>query len=510
MALPLSQLPSEIMREVKAHRWLSFFIFALVSAAVLVVAFFYPYKYQSEVVLYIDRGSITDSLMEGAAASDKKVDIRDVLSNVREIMASYDALEPIARSERLFGPGAADVDDKVIQGRVAMLRESFEVIGKGESYFAISFSDSDPNRAFIGAQRVSQSFIELITQRKRQESRSAYAFIDGQVQSYEAQLAAAEEKLKDFLSENTEGTEAEATNKIASVRGRKELAQLELEELQARKQSLEEQLGGVGQNISQEVTQNRITQRIIELQSRLDDLRLQYHDSYPDIISLEAQIAELERQRANGETGNYESTEPQTASANPLYQELKAALVKVTADIEQVETRIQSLDELLAREMQRMQKIQANKAQLAALTRDMEVNQSIYDDLLRRREKARLSVNLNAEAEGLSFEIQEAARYPNKPSGLKFEQFASVGLLLGLLAPFGLIGGLLQVDPRVRSKDALEAEYGIPVLGEIPPVVTPYERRRRKRSYWMIGFAVLLAVAAYIAVVVLQFTGVIG
>lgn len=511
MALPLSQLPSEIMREIKAHRWFTLFIFTLVSAAVLVVAFVYPYKYESEVVIYLDRGGITGSLMEGAAEADNKSKMKEVIPNVREIMSSFDALESIARNERLFGRGAGEAEDPVVQARVASLRENFTVDGKGESYFSIAYRDSDPGRAFVGAQLMSQTFIERITERKRKQSRSAFAFIDGQVKSYEAQMSAAEQRLKEFLSANSEGTEAEATSKLASVRGRKELAELELQELYALAQSLQNQLGGVGQNISREVSQDRITQRIIGLQDRLDSLRLQYHDSYPDIISLEAQISELERQRANGETGESELARgPQTANTNPLYQELKAELVKVTANIQQVQTRISSLENLLVSEMERMRKIQSNTAELADLTRDMEVNRSIYDDLLKRRERARLSVSLDRQAEGVNYQVQEAARYPTSPNGLKFEQFASVGLLLGLLAPFGLIAGLLQVDPRVRSKGGLEADYGIPVLGEIPQVITPYERRRRKGSYWLLGFATLLVIAAYAATVVLHFTGVIG
>lgn len=508
MALPISQLPSEVMREIKAHRWLTFFIFALVSAVVLLVAFLYPYKYESETVIYVDKSGVTGSLMEGAAESAR---IGDMVSNAREIMSSFDVLEPLARDPRLFGPGAEDASEETVRARVEGLRSSFSVSKKGDNYLSIAFRDAEPSRAFVGAQRMSQTFIEQITSRKREESRSAFAFIEGQVRSYEAELAAAEERLKQFLSENTEGTEGEATSKIASVRSRKELAELELEELIAQQRSLENQLGGVGQNISQEVTQNRITQRIIALQEKLDNLRLQYHDSYPDIVSLEGQIAELERRREMGDTGEWNVSDgPQTASANPLYQQLKAELVKVSANIEQVRTRINSLGNLLAEETDRMQKIQANKAQLADLTRNMEVNRSIYDDLLRRRERARLSVNLDLEAEGVTYQIQEAAQYPNRPAGLQFEQFASVGLLLGLLAPFGLIAGLLQVDPRVRSKDTLEADYGIPVLGEIPPVVTPYERRRRKGSYWLLGFAVVLVVAGYAAIVVLQYMGVIG
>ncbi|QCF26301.1 XrtA system polysaccharide chain length determinant [Hydrocarboniclastica marina] len=508
MALPLSQLPSEVLREIKSHRWLSFFIFALISAAVLIVAFVYPYKYESEVIIYVDQTGITESLMEGAAES---VEMGDVVNNAREILATHEAMSVLAKNERLFGSGASEADEDTVAARVNRLRASFSVGARGQSYLAIAFRDAEPNNAFVGAQLLGQRFIELINERNREESRGAYTFIDGQVRAYEEELTAAEERLKQFLSVNTEGSESEATSKIASVRSRIELAELELQELRAKEESLNNQLGGVGENISAEVTRSRIDQRIFSLRQRLDDLRLQYHDTYPDVVSLESQIAELERRRDSGETGEYFSEGgSQSASSNPLYQQLKGELVSVTANIEQVQTRISALKDLLASELERMQKIQANKAQLADLTRNMEVNRSIYNDLLRRRERARLSVNLDREAQGVTYQVQESPRYPTKPSGIQFEQFASAGLLLGLLAPFGLAAGLLQVDPRVRSRQVLQENYSIPVLGEIPQVITPYERRKRKGSFWLLGFAALAVVAGYIAIVVLQLTGVIG
>ena len=49
MALPLSQLPREALREVRSRKWLSFLLFAMVSFAVLATGFLWPYKYESSV-----------------------------------------------------------------------------------------------------------------------------------------------------------------------------------------------------------------------------------------------------------------------------------------------------------------------------------------------------------------------------------------------------------------------------------------------------------------------------
>ena len=206
------------------------------------------------------------------------------------------------------------------------------------------------------------------------------------------------------------------------------------------------------------------------MESQLDELRLRYLDSYPDIVILKEQIAELRNQQRNAiEQGN---SGGQSVSGedivNPLYQDVRSSLSETLADMETTTTRINSLNRLIAEQEKRMDRIQESKAQYSEITRDMEVNTQIYNDLLRRREKARVSMHLDIEGQGLNFEIYESAQFPTSPSDLNFSMFAFAGVFLGALAPFGAIAGLLQIDPRIRARKQLEDGIGLPVLAEIP------------------------------------------
>ncbi len=178
-----------------------------------------------------------------------------------------------------------------------------------------------------------------------------------------------------------------------------------------------------------------------------------------------------------------------------------------------MDTRITSLSRLLEQQAKRMERIQANKAQYSELTRDMEVNREIYDDLLKRREKARVSMHLDIEGQGgLNYRINETAQFPRTPSGPpQFSMFAAAGLFLGgLAAPFGAVAGLLQVDPpRIRARKQLEEDIGLPVLVEIPEVRTPYEKRRDRKVTLLIGIFAVLTVTVYVTIVALAQMGVI-
>jgi len=506
MALPLTQLPQEVFREIRSRKWQASFLFIVVSFAVLAAGFLWPYKYQSEVVIFVDDSNIIQPLMEGRAVTTK---ISERASSAHEVLLNREILKKVATDNSIYD--AVDLPEDELEARIARIRAGLNVRPRSNNFFSIGFTSENQLETFKVAQRLGQVFIEETRDRKRSESRGAYEFIDKQVKSYERQLATVEERLKEFLSENKEGTEEEANRRMANLRSQLELAQLEEEELKTRERSLGQQLEGVRPTIRQGESEDAYRSRIRALEERLDSLRLQYHDSYPDIVILREQISELKKQReaASANREDDDRSLSGTETVNPLYQELSASLSETRADLKTIQTRINSLEGLISQQSDRMERIQANKAEYSELTRDMEVNKEIYDDLLKRREKARVSMSLDIEGQGMNYRINETAQYPRSPTGAQFSMFASAGLLFGLVAPFGALAGLLQIDPRIRARQQLEGDIGLPVLVEIPEVRTPYEKRRDRRQTLAVGVVAVLAAATYVAIVVMSGLGVV-
>lgn len=424
MALPLSHLPNEILRELRDRKWAALIMFVLVSFAVLGAGFFFPYKYKSEVVIFVDDRNIIGPLMEGRAVTTK---INDRASAAQELLMTRNVIEKIARDPSVF-PNAS-MTPASIEQRIARVRGGLFVQPRGDSYFSIGFSADSQVESFYVAQRLGQLFIAESNQRKRTESQSAYDFIDKQVKSYEIQLAEVENSLRLFLSENTDGTEAEANARLAQLRNQLELAKLEKEELMARVGSLQNQLSGVSQTVARGKTEDGYRERIRALEERLDSLRLQYHDTYPDIVILREQIAELRKQRAKnlGARERVDTVPEQEGAVNPVFQELSGVLSEARANVATANTRISSLERLIQQQNDRMERIQENKAQYSELTRDMEVNREIYDDLLKRREKARVSMHLDIEGQGLTTESMNRLNSPTShlgPGSLTLRQLA--------------------------------------------------------------------------------------
>ena len=291
MSLPMSKLPTELLRELRRYRWAAVGLFALVSFAVLAVAFFYPYQYRSDVVIFVDDRNIIRPLMEGSA---EITGINQQTSAAEELLWSRRILDQVLEEERVFGNEVADMSLERREAIHSRLRSNIQVRPQGNSYFAIQYTSEEPRESYLVAQKLGQLFLEETNRRKRDESRNAYDFIDKQVQSYERQIKQTEEQLKEFRSRNLDGTEQDVNQRITQIRRNIEQAELELEEAEARERSLSSQLttlpqqtqGGRGAMVGEDT----LTERINTLENRLDEMRLSYHDSYPDVVSLKNQI----------------------------------------------------------------------------------------------------------------------------------------------------------------------------------------------------------------------------
>ena len=121
--------------------------------------------------------------------------------------------------------------------------------------------------------------------------------------------------------------------------------------------------------------------------------------------------------------------------------------------------------------------IAAAASALAELTRDYEVNRDLYQDLLKRRENARLSMNLDENHRGMSFRVLEPALVPVRASGLRLMHVAIASLVVALLLPLGLLLAIVKFDQKLRSPDQVETLSAVPLLG-----VTPRYRTRASRA----------------------------
>jgi hypothetical protein len=132
--------------------------------------------------------------------------------------------------------------------------------------------------------------------------------------------------------------------------------------------------------------------------------------------------------------------------------------------------------------------------------------------MLERKEKARLSMALDVQGQGLNYKIQEPPVYPTVPVGIRFVHFFVAAPILGVLAPIGLIVAFIILDPRIRFVERVEAALpkSVPVLAIIPHITTNQERHEIMAQWRNVVFFMAAVLLIYAIVGATRLLGLLG
>ncbi len=453
-------------------------MFTVVALVMLAVGVYLPKRFESSTTILIAEKNIIEPLMAGRAV---QTDVRSFGRNAREILSSRRVIEDVIQHGEWDLTKLSPMQLEMLMEKVI---EQTRVQNVGANLLKISYSDTDPQRAFKVTRRLADLFIQESTQTKQNESREAFEFIDYQVRQYHQKLLDAEKNLKEFRGGNADarpGSQADVGLMINRLRQQIGQTRLQLSEEREKEKSLLRQLSGEAVFSMHVGKEEQIRDRVLELQNQKENMLLNFYETHPDVTRLTHQIEELERTLQEEISQRKQAVrnggdEEKLLQRSPLYQELRRQLAATRTQIATLQTRLRLTEESLSEEMERSVRVANSEAQLAELTRDYEVNRNIYQDLLQRRESARVSMDMDMKGQSLAFIIKEPAALPIKPKGLGLRHFAVAGILLGILVPVGYVAFLMQVDPRVRVAIAIRRDLGLRVLASIPPLYTPAQR----------------------------------
>ena len=494
---PVTEMLPVFVRELRRHGVKMAFLFALIALAALVLGIVWPRSYVASTTILAQSSDIIQPLLEGRAVA---TGVTDRAGIARQVVFSQKVLKDIMR----HGGWLKDNPSALEQDRLMeQIKDRTTVTSPRPELVQFTYRDSDPHRTFEVTKRVAEQFIEESKATKERESREAFEFIESQVNDYHAKLTSAEDGLLKYRSAHADaqpGSATDANARISALRTQVEQARMSLMEQQSRESALVAQMSGESEVTAVQTRAGLYRAQLIELQAQLDRLLLTYTEQYPDVVRTRMQMQDVQRQLAAEESRRNEPGANQSpfdnAQFNPLYQELKLRLGELRREIAATRSRMSSSEGMLRDELDRSRRIAASEGALAELTRDYEVNRDIYQDLLRRRENARVSMVLDQEQRGLTFRIQDPAILPLRPSGLRLMHFAGAGVGLALAVPFGLLFALIRFDPRIRSARQLERATGISVLATVPMYATARERLRDRAR---IALALLLVLGVLVA-----------
>ena len=448
----------------RRRRWLALGVFTLAFAAAASFIYSLPDIYSSSATVMINPDLIQDPANTGPVTSPD-----DVLDSVSQSVMSrsrltdlitrfdlypqlrlHDSMETALtrmrndiRLERLAG------QDQWGQGRVFAFTLSYqgwdpETVARVTNALASSYVDENNKLRATRATEAGDSLAMQLTQIKQKLDSQALA-----VNAFES-------------SHMGELPQQEAANLAA-------LQQLNT----TLQQSISNEMLAEGRGAA--APSDAQTADLPQLEQQLAALRTRYTDKYPDVVRLEGQIAALKRAEANG-GGKAVSASTPAGQENGGYYSAEQKRLRAEIAIYQ----------------QRIDNIPLVSQQMQSLTQGYNETQELYSSLLKRYEQARLSQDPKNGVGG-GYRVMEPALPLNDAAGPARLRLLIMALVLCLGAAVGAVFIAEQFDTSFHSLDELRLYTRVPVLANIPRIVTTGDIWRRRVRLGTVALSLVVA-----------------
>ncbi|HLI67249.1 MAG TPA: Wzz/FepE/Etk N-terminal domain-containing protein [Caulobacteraceae bacterium] len=380
---------------------------------------------------------------------------------VQKTLLSDQNLTPVIRQ---LDPAAATMNDAAMARAVARLKSRIHITSDGDDGFIeFHYADTDPVHARNVVRAVLNAFISGSVDRNKKALDDTATFLDQQIASYQTMLSDSQSKLTDFRKQHP------------GVSLLPNAAPLPLDTGDMGTTTIT--APAAARAVAAPPAATASSERVAQLQAQIANLRTQYTDNYPDVVTARRQleIAQAERSR---ELAN--APAPTIASGPTQRRVVRVrrgpGFVAIAPDIQ---------------------------AQWQDLQRNDEVLHLNYEQLVARREATRMSLAMYSADGSNKYQVTRTPVVPPSPIGPNRGLYLVLGFLAagaaGLGAAYlrGAMNGVF-VSPR-----ELEEAFRLPVIGTVSwePAWDNGETRRVSRVPMIAGasLAVVLVLASVMA-----------
>ncbi len=409
------------------------------------------------------------------------------------LLHSRHILQKVAVSEGLYPATPSDYEkDQIIN----KLSSNLTVALFGSDLIRISYRSSRPEGMDSLLRSVRNIFIDQLLAPERSSMSNSEQFLLGQLENQRAQLNKAESALADFKSKHVMQLPSLFTNNVSSISELRQLIsqkEIELAGQDAVMSGLHTQLilnNPLILQIEKDIIQKKRTlgnlqsrytarhSKVIIAQTALDRLE-QELAKWVEITTQIDDIEGLERFFKSSKQNNISSLFPELsgniskniekalASLNfTPNNEIEAAKLKHSRLTQELSQLRQQHDDLLTL----INNSGDIEQTLQSLSRDLKVQEKVYQETLDRYERAKVTGALGSYEQKDRIKIIDQAYVPSAPSNMPVAFFIVLGAIAGI--GLGVSSALVLeiTDSRLRYMNEVENIAKVPVLSRIPKI----------------------------------------
>lgn len=180
-----------------------------------------------------------------------------------------------------------------------------------------------------------------------------------------------------------------------------------------------------------------------DLEVQKSKLQKTYKGKHPELLKLEAQIHQVNQR---------------------MGAEIQTMLRAVQTEYKVAKAKEETLLNYVHKLQREAQDINDKEVQAQVLQRDLDLNQQVYEAMLKRFKETGVTGGLETN----NIRVVEEAVIPNSPVKPDKRKNLAVGILIGVLAGIGVALAVEYSDRTIKSPDDVERYLGLPVIGIVP------------------------------------------
>lgn len=486
------------------YRWTALSIAWVLAMAGWVAVGLMQHRFEAKARLFVDTNEVLDGLIEDIAV---KQDIKSRISLISRTMRSRPNLEKLVELTGLDRDVKNNRERELLIGGLEKEIAIYDGVGN-QAFYTVTYAHVDPAMALSVVETMIDLFVNSTIGDDLEHNNTTQTLLDKQISSYEMRLGESEQRLSAFKKKHAGAMPGEAGGyyqRLETANSGLRTAALELREAENRQAVLARQIRNERPTIRTGTvsTGGVIESRIDALQDKLDALLVRYTDKHPQVSLLKESIASLQADKAAMmASGATVARSGGKIEANKVYQEMRTMLTESEARVAELQVRVENYTGQVKELTDTVDSIPEVEAQLAQLDRDYETVRGKYQELLGKRESARLTQQVDISSADVKFKVVDPPYVPSRPT-IPDKRLLSAAVLLGSLAAGAGIALLLSlIRPVFYTRRMLAAATDLPVLGTVMLMETPEELSAKKFNFTLFS---LLALGLFLMFLLVMF-----
>jgi capsular exopolysaccharide synthesis family protein len=317
----------------------------------------------------------------------------------------------------------------------------------------VYFTSTDPNFAAAAANALVDEYVAANLEVRMQGTQSMLDWLGKEVRTQQAKVEQSERELASYRDRENAMSLDEKNNIVLSRLNSLNEAVLRSRTTRIEKESIYNQVKSVSGTLTADsipaVAQNPQVQllktQLGELQRQKAQLSERYGEKHPDIIKINAQLADAERQ---------------------LQSETAKALQTVKNEYDRAVLEERTLASNLEEAKKDVQDLGRKSVSYNVLEREARSNRTVYEALLQRENELRVSSNNRAN----NVRVVEHAEVPKGPLAPTGRRTWLLSLAVALVAAVGVAYGLDYMNDTIKTPEDVTRLLKMQFLGLVPSV----------------------------------------